>query len=133
MIKQDGIRFLKFSVVGGSGVLVNMVCLWFFTDVVGLFYLVSSVIAISIAMINNFIWNDLWTWKDRGEAGHRAYIIRLVKFILISSLAGYGGNLGILWLLTHHLNFNYLIANLIGIGIGTIINFLLNHLWTFKK
>ena len=43
-------RFVKFGIVGGSGVLVNMGLLWLFTEVVGLFYIISSVLAIAFAM-----------------------------------------------------------------------------------
>ncbi len=124
-------RFVKFGIVGGSGVLVNMGFLWLFTEVCGLFYLVSSVLAIALAMVNNFIWNDLWTWRGKGAAGSRAFFIRLLKFCVVASIAGYGGNLGILWLLTHFFQFHYLIANIFGIAVGTVINYFLNHYWTF--
>ena len=125
-------RFVKFGIVGGSGILVNMGFLWFFTEVVGFYYLLSSVLAIALAMISNFIWNDLWTWHDRGKSGIKAYFIRMFKFCLVSSVAGYIGNLGILWILTHYFNLYYLISNLFGIAVGTILNYLLNNYWTFK-
>lgn len=128
----DVVRFLKFGIVGGSGILVNMGGLWFFTEVIGIYYLISSVLAIALAMISNFIWNDLWTWRDRGEPGMRAYLTRMAKFIVVSSIAGFIGNLGILWILTHFFDIYYLISNLIGIAVGTILNYSVNNLWTFK-
>lgn len=129
----DLLRFIKFGIVGGSGVFVNMGFLWFFTEIVGLYYLISSVLAIALAMISNFIWNDLWTWRDRGEPGINAYLIRMAKFILVSSIAAYIGNLGILWILTHFFHIYYLISNLIGIAIGTALNYSVNNFWTFKS
>ncbi len=129
----DPIRFIKFSIVGGSGILVNMSILWFFTEIVGLYYLISSVLAVALAMISNFVWNDLWTWQDRGEPGAKAYLTRLIKFILVSSIAAYIGNLGILWILTHFFHVYYLISNLIGIAVGTILNYSVNNLWTFQS
>lgn len=129
----DVVRFVKFGIVGGSGIFVNMGGLWFFTEVVGFYYLISSVLAIALAMISNFIWNDLWTWRDRGEPGIRAYLTRMAKFILVSSIAAYIGNLGILWLLTHFFHVYYLISNLIGIAVGTILNYYANNFWTFKS
>ena len=127
------IRFTKFCMVGGSGVAVNMGVLWLLTEIAGLYYLISSLLAISLAMINNFIWNDLWTWNDRGLSGIKAYFIRLVKFCLVSSIAGFVGNFSILWTLTHFFNINYLISNFIGILIGTLLNFYLNNMWTYKR
>ena len=132
-IPSGFMRFIKFGIVGGSGIFVNMGFLWFFTDVVGLYYLLSSVLAIALAMINNFIWNDLWTWRDRGEPGVRAYLNRMAKFIVVSSIAGYIGNLGVLWILTHFFYLHYLISNLFGIAVGTILNYWLNNFWTFKE
>ena len=129
----DLIRFIKFGIVGGSGILVNMGFLWFFTEIGGLYYLVSSVLAIALAMISNFIWNDLWTWQDSGEPGVKAYMTRMAKFIVVSSIAAYIGNLGILWILTHFFHIYYLISNLIGIAVGTILNYSVNNFWTFKS
>lgn len=129
----DVVRFIKFGIVGGSGIFVNMGGLWFFTEVVGLYYLISSVLAIALAMISNFIWNDLWTWRDRGEPGVRAYLTRMAKFILVSSIAAYIGNLGILWVLTHFFHVYYLISNLIGIAVGTMLNYSVNNFWTFRE
>lgn len=129
----DVVRFVKFGIVGGSGIFVNMGGLWFFTEVVGLYYLISSVLAIALAMISNFIWNDLWTWRDRGEPGVKAYLTRMAKFILVSSIAAYIGNLGILWILTHFFHVYYLISNLIGIAVGTILNYSVNNFWTFRE
>jgi len=125
-------RFIKFGIVGGSGLVVNTSFLWLFTEIFGFYYLISSVFAISIAMINNFIWNDLWTWRGKGEPGTRAFFIRLLKFCLVASLAGYGGNLGVLWILTHYFHMHYMISNLFGMAVGTFINYFLNHYWTFK-
>lgn len=132
LLSPGAVRFVKFGIVGGSGILVNMGFLWFFTDIIGIFYVVSSVLAIFLAMINNFVWNDLWTWQERGEPGAKAYFVRMLKFCLVSSLAGYVGNLGVLWILTHFFHIYYLISNLIGIAVGTVLNYFLNDWWTFK-
>lgn len=129
----DLVRFIKFGIVGGSGILVNMGGLWFFTEVVGIYYLISSVLAIGLAMISNFVWNDLWTWRDRGEPGVKAYLTRMAKFIVVSSIAAYIGNLGILWILTHFFHIYYLISNLIGIAVGTMLNYSANNFWTFRE
>lgn len=125
-------RFFKFGIVGGSGFIVNMGFLWLFTEVFGLFYLVSSILAIAIAMINNFIWNDIWTWRGMGEPGFKPLLIRLMKFCLVASLAGYVGNLGILWVLTYFFGLHYMISNVFGIAVGTLVNYFLNNYWTFK-
>jgi len=132
IFSEHFVRILKFAVVGGSGFFVNMLFLWLFTEIFGLFYIISSVLAIFLAMINNFIWNDIWTWRGRGEPGVKPFFVRLLKFCLVASLAGYVGNLGILWILTHFFGFHYMISNVFGIAMGTLVNYFLNNYWTFK-
>jgi dolichol-phosphate mannosyltransferase len=132
IISEHFLRLIKFGVVGGSGFIVNMCFLWLFTEIFGIYYIVSSVLAIAFAMINNFIWNDIWTWRGKGEPGVKPFFVRLLKFCLVASLAGYVGNLGILWILTHFFGLFYMISNVFGIAVGTLVNYFLNNYWTFK-
>lgn len=125
-------RAVKFALVGSSGVLVNMGFFFIFNEIIRLAYQISSIIAIEIAIINNFIWNAYWTWKDRKTANVKEKRIRFLKYHLItgaSSLMNYG----ILILLVEAAHMNKYIANLIGILIAMGFNFILNHKWTFKK
>ena len=127
----DLIRFIKFGIVGGSGIFVDMGLLLFLTEVAGIFYILSGILAFTLAVINNFIWNDLWTWSDRRESGIKAYLLKLFKFFLVSSLAG-AIKISILWFLTDFYNVHYLLSNLIGIAVGMVLNYSINNFWTFK-
>lgn len=128
----DLIRFIKFGIVGGSGIFVDMGLLLFLTEVAGIFYILSGILAFTLAVINNFIWNDLWTWSDRRESGIKAYLLKLFKFFLVSSLAG-AIKISILWFLTDFYNVHYLLSNLIGIAVGMVLNYSINNLWTFRQ
>ena len=130
--RRLALKFVKFGLVGVSGIAVNMGVLWFLTELIGLDYLVSSVIAIFLSILNNFIWNDRWTWRERRLPGIRAFLIRFLKFSLVSCITAYVGNWGILYSLTRFLNVHYLVANLIGIAAASILNFIFNHFWTFR-
>ena len=129
--KDDIRRFVKFCLVGGSGVLVNMFFLWFFTEKAKFYYLISSLIAIEISVLSNYVLNDLWTWYDRGKEGKTEYFKRMLQYH-VSSSAAILANLSILWLLTELAHIYYLISNLIGILCGTFLNYFLNDRWTFK-
>ena len=124
-------RFVKFCLVGGSGVLVNMGLLWFLTEIVGLFYLLSSAIAVETAIVNNFVWNDVWTFHDRRRPGWGERVRRLGKFNAVS-IAGLGINIAVLWLFTEQLGFHYLVSNLFGIVAATLWNFFMNAMWTWR-
>lgn len=124
-------RFIKFCLVGASGVLVNMFFLWFFTEKAKVYYLLSSLIAIEISVLSNYVLNDLWTWGDRGKEGKTEYFKRMLQYH-VSSSAAILANLSILWLLTELAHLYYLISNIFGILFGTFLNYFLNDRWTFK-
>jgi putative flippase GtrA len=124
-------RFVKFCLVGASGVLVNMFFLWFLTEKIKIYYLLSSLVAIEISLLSNYALNDLWTWHDRGKKGRVEYLKRMLQYH-ISSSAAILANLSILWILTELFHLYYLISNVFGILCGTFLNFFLNNRWTFK-
>src|SRR5262245_20154845 len=79
-------RFLRFALVGGSGVLVDMAFLFLLSDprTLGLGLTRSKVIAAELAMVNNFLWNDAWTFRDLvAERGKRARLRRFLRFNLV--------------------------------------------------
>ncbi len=125
-------RFIKFALVGASGVGVNLGLLWLLTETGGLFYLASAAIAIEISIITNFILNNYFTFADRRQPGVDTFLKRLFKFNTVS-LGGLGINLAILWLLTSGLGMFYMLSNLIGIAAATLWNYLANNWWTWKS
>ena len=56
--------FLKFGIVGASGVVVNY-GIAYLGYVAGLSDLLSLAIGLEAAIVNNFVWNDLWTFRHR--------------------------------------------------------------------
>lgn len=120
-------KFLKFCIVGLSGILVNEGFLWFLTEFAGIFYLLSSLISIELSIISNFILNDVWTFK-KNRKGH--FLARFFKFNFTRIVASII-NLGLLWLLTT-MGMNYLIANLIGVAIATLITYFTSIWWVWK-
>lgn len=122
-------RFIRFGLVGLSGVFVDMVILYLLSDptTLGLPLTRSKIIAGEIAIFNNFLWNDAWTFADvamkQQEWRHR--VKRFVKFNIIC-LAGLVLNVLVLNLVFNFLIANRYIANLIAIAIATIWNFSIN-------
>ena len=122
-------RFIKFSIVGFSGILVNMSIFFVLNEVAKFYYKISSLIAIEVSIITNFFLNYYWTWGDRIN---ESFIKKFLRFHLIAFLAGFINYIVLLFLVSH-LNFNKYLANLCGIGLGFLVNFSLNHFWNFKK
>ena len=122
-------EFFKFAVVGGSGVLVNMGLLYVLTRFLGLRLEIASVIAIEVSILSNFTLNNLWTFRKRDT--HVPFWSRLLRYHLVTGLAGVVNYL-VLLLLVKALGWHDMLSNLIGIAIGTIINYSLNSLWTWR-
>jgi putative flippase GtrA len=121
-------RFFKFCVVGGSGVFVDMGVLWLLASPSTLAWNLSAskLIAAEVAILNNFAWNDQWTF--RGFASHndwRSRLVRLGKFNAIC-LAGIGLSVLLLNAQIYGLGMNMYLANFCAIVIVSGWNFYLN-------
>jgi dolichol-phosphate mannosyltransferase len=125
---QTVFRFLRFCGVGASGVVVNMAALIFLTERLKINYVVSSLLAIELSILSNFVLNNAWTWGDRRTQPLRE---RFLKYHLVAGFTALTGNWCVLVVLTSLLSVDYRLANLIGIAAGMCLNFLLNHQWTF--
>lgn len=124
-------RFLKFACVGASGIVVNQGLLWFFTEIIGIYYLFSAAIAIETSIITNFILNEKWTFRDRSH-GKSGMFRRGLKFNAVS-VAALVINISVLFFCTEVLGIYYLISNLIGIVAAFLWNYFVNLGWTWKE
>jgi dolichol-phosphate mannosyltransferase len=122
-------KFLRFGLVGLSGVFVDMLMLYLLSDPSMLAWSLtrSKIIASQTAIVNNFIWNDLWTFGDISsrQKGNRQRLKRFIKFNIIC-LMGLILNVLILNLLFNVFGLNRYVANLIAIAIVTLWNFWIN-------
>jgi len=118
-------RLIKFSIVGMSGIVVNQFFLWLFAKMLGrgvVNLMLANVVATEIAILNNFTWNDLWTFKDlKGKPLYK----RLLNFHL-AALTGAVVQWVVFGALVY-LGVHYLMANLIGIGFSFVVRFLVNR------
>jgi len=118
-------RLSKFLVVGGTGMLVSSLALLILFQWAHLPLVVASALATELAIVNNFCWNDHWTFGRTHLS-----LSRFVKFNLVS-LAGLAITVCTLWILVNHLGLYYLAANLLGIALATAWNFAANSFWTW--
>ncbi|MEL6813889.1 MAG: glycosyltransferase [Cyanobacteria bacterium J06598_3] len=122
-------RFLRYGLVGFSGVFVDMAILYLLTTTLGWGLTRSKIIAAEVAIISNFLWNDAWTFADMAQRqkGWSARLKRLLKFNTIC-LTGL-----ILDVILLNVFYNFVfgqsltyVANLIAIGLVAIWNFWIN-------
>ncbi|MGE5618998.1 MAG: GtrA family protein [Sphingomonadaceae bacterium] len=118
-------RLVRFGIVGALGVVVNSVVLFVTHGIAGLPLLVASPLAVEVAILHNFAWNERWTFGASGFS-----LARLGKFNL-TSLGGLLITSGVLYLLVSFAGFHYLLANLVGIALAMAWNFTTSLLWTW--
>ena len=121
--------FIKFAIVGLSGVIVNL----------GIFTLLlqsnvnkylASPISIEVSIITNFLLNNYWTFRLRKSQDHVR--IKGLKFNMVSLVS-----LGVSYTTFVVLSVLFpetvpAIHQLIGIAPAMLINYFLNSYWTFK-
>jgi dolichol-phosphate mannosyltransferase len=128
-------RFVRFCVVGCTGLAIDMTLLYVFSDprMLGWGLTRSKILAAETALLNNFIWNDLWTFgavsRHQRTVGQR--IRRFFKFNVICSL-GIFFNVVILNIEFNWLHMNRYLANLIAIGIVSMWNYNSNKKFSWR-
>jgi putative flippase GtrA len=74
-------RFLKFSVVGVIGAVIDFGSFNLFANVIGIASVIASILSFSAAVTSNFIWNRFWTYPDSRSKTIRQ---QALQFALIS-------------------------------------------------
>jgi dolichol-phosphate mannosyltransferase len=119
--------FIRFGIVGFSGVFVDMGVFYVLRVLLELGLTRSTMFSAQVAIINNFLWNDLWTFRDisQQQKGLKKQIKRFLKFQVIC-LAGLILNVLIVNLLFNVFGVNEFVAKLIAIALVTVWNFWFN-------
>ena len=121
--------FIKFLIVGASGVVVNLGFFSLFLAV-GMSKYIASPIAIELSIISNFMLNNYWTFRWRKTSDRVR--VKGLKFNVVSFVAlgvSYSSFLFLTWFYPDEMP---QIHQLIAIVPATLVNYFLNSYWTFK-
>lgn len=154
--------FLKFAIVGASGVVVNLGALAALSAL-GMRSSVASALAIELSIVSNFIVNDRWTFAGRHRHPWPSRALRFQLISLVGALAQWTvfivGNVALLWWLDGQadvadwyasggdmplkpivhpvvnppqIGAGIYVSQLAGIGVSTGWNFFANLIWTWR-
>jgi dolichol-phosphate mannosyltransferase len=118
-------RAAKFTVVGFIGILISTGVLGLLSRRLGLPLVLSSGVAVELAVISNFLLNSGWTFASY------ASLSRFAKFN-VASLAGLAVNAAGFWLLSR-LGLYLLAAELIGVAVGLVVNYVFSVVWVWGR
>jgi len=124
-------RLIPFALIGIFGAILNTGLLFSLTEFLGLFYLLSSAIAVEICIITQFVLNNRFTFTDSKTLGAKQFLTRLAKSNSIR-LATLFGHIGLLYIFTELFGIYYLMSNLITIMIVFGANYLLESKITWR-
>ena len=123
---HNWVQLAKFALVGASGYVINLVVYAALLRGVGFHYAAAATCSFVVAVINNYVWNRLWTFHDqRGHVGWQG-----LRFLVVALIA-YGANLAILSGLIA-LGIDKVLAQAIAVVLVTPLNFIGNKLWSFR-
>lgn len=124
-------EFIKFGFVGGSGVVVNLLCIYIFYGLIKIPYTLATMFSFIIALTSNFYLNRVFTFL---EARKTHFFKQYAKYF-VTCLLGFA----VYWITSvylynswHFFQHFYVIPSLIGIIFGTIVNFVGSKLFVFN-
>jgi putative flippase GtrA len=149
MNKYNIIQFLKFTVVGVLNTLIDWVIFFALTHYIPFFQItnhevIAKSISFTVAVVNSFIWNSLWTFRNEYKTGlesgdkNAVATIYFGRFIVVS-LIGLGLNTIVFYIMRpvgSAIFARVSLAQLFALAIATLAvllwNFLANKFWTYK-
>lgn len=119
----------RFSIVGAVNTLIDFLMFTIFNELVGVGYMTSQVLGYSFGIMNSFIFNKKWTFKDR--KANKKTLYELLQFIIINLISLIITVIA-MNLLVKNLNINVYVAKIIVTFIAQITNFLAYKLLVFN-
>jgi putative flippase GtrA len=116
-------RFGRFFATGLTGFACQITALWGLTSLLSVHYLVSTIIAIELAIVFNYLLHERWTWNDRPAATIRERWLRLLRFNAMTGLTSIVGGVFITATLVEAFGLPPVAANILGVIALGIVNF----------
>jgi len=120
-------RFLKYGLVGCTGLIVDMGLFYVLHEMFEVNYIVTNIISSTFGVINNFMLNSLITFKVKDKL-----LIRFASFYLIA-LVGMALSSGLLILMIDGLKMDSMLAKMISVLIVALFQYFLNKKLTFGE
>lgn len=119
-------KFLKFGLVGASGVLIDFFFTYVCKEKLGYNKYVSNSIGFIIAASSNYWFNRVWSFESTNPDISGEYL----GFVGVA-LVGLLINTAVLWLINEKVGLNFYLSKVLAIGVTTIWNFTINYFFVF--
>jgi dolichol-phosphate mannosyltransferase len=120
------LHWIKFNLVGVLGFALQSATLFALTHLAyPISYLAATGVAVELAVLNNFVWHQRWTWSDRPSMTKKETLRRLAKFNLSTGIVSITGNLVLMSVLVGHFRLRITPANVLTVACCSILSFFL--------
>lgn len=120
------VQFIKYLFSGGSAVLVHLLVLWVGVEFLDIPHVFSSFIGFCVGTAVNYCLQHAFVFKKTGD-----HLFYFKKYLIVTVLMQ-GVNVSLFWLLLSYTNIQYIIAQILTIGVIFICNYIINAKYTFK-
>jgi dolichol-phosphate mannosyltransferase len=121
------LQLIKFGMVGCSGFVINLLVYTLLLHI-GVPYLLAAAGAFCVAVMNNFCWNRLWTFRHARDS-HAGF--QAARFFIVS-VAAFTCNAALLATFVELGGLGKIVAQLIAVTLVMPLSFLGNKYWSFK-
>ena len=131
MQKTDNVflQFFRYIFVGGTAFVVDFFFLYFFSDICGIYYLISAVLSFIISVLVNYIMSTRWVF-NQDNIGNK--VLEFNLFILISTIGLVFTEI-LLYFFTDIVGLYYLVSKIIASIIVLFWNFLARRVMFYGK
>lgn len=131
------LQFIKFGIVGVVNTGVDWVVFYvLINNFLGDFHAIAKAISFTVAMLNSYLWNTVWTFKKEYQNVKENKSAVFGKFLAVS-LVGWGLNVLVYAFAAKDLQIEIFNRDLLPLvfasGAAIVWNFFANKLWTYKK
>ena len=122
-----------FVIVGAFGFLVQIAALQALTAGFGMASLPATAVAVELALLQNFVWHERWTWADRARRDPAGVWRRLAAFHVGSGVVSVAGNVAFTAAIVAVTGLPLLLGNALAVGACALANFAVADWFVFKS
>jgi len=117
-------KILRYIISGGTAAVVDLFLLYAFTDWLGIWYLLSAILAFLVAFMVSFAMQKYWTFKDRSNENIHG---QAAKYFAVTATNLGLNTLGI-FLLVDYVHVHYMLSQILVSALIAVESFFVYHL-----
>lgn len=121
-------QIIKYLIAGGTAALVDLSLLYFLTDILGLWYLISASLAFVATFFVSFFLQKFWTFRDRDKEA----MYKQLGIYLAIALVNFVINIALMYAMVDGLKIWYMLAQFIVSGLIAVESYLVYKFFIFN-